>query len=1013
MSCPPPSLLCRHLASAAKGIAFLFVCAFFLSTTIVLAEDDGAARKEEGKVSKKLVGRSGKEFSSPLETFDELYDAYAESDSQGWPVDVTGTLVLYDPQRLYCFIQVDDRSTYVWFPSGTWPTYKDIRPGDSVRVVGVLDDSAQAIQASSMAIVGHKGVPEPVKKTLSQLNLGDRWGQWTVQQGIVKQVVRLRTATYLGLEWDGAYFTARIAHAIPIVKAKSLIGARVQLKGALLCDKEKGVLERFVIYMMKEDAVEVVEKASSLRKFKEIRLDKLNSHQDEDVFFTATIAHVNRYHRILVEQDTSSVTVENPLTEWLYNEQVMEIYGRSTGSNTVDGAILIETSRRKLGPAETMTAKEFVQRDCPMHRVKMTGNVIDTVSRGTVRVIHLQDDGVNFQIRFEADDDTFDALDLDEAQRVLFSGCAMKLGDNRRDEQFRVLMAYGDKPAVTALRSEVLRRRVYTMLLALVVGGGVAIGWILLLRLQVKARTRELARETDRLKASFDSVNEGILLMEFTRGKSRCNQRFLEMFDLDEAPSDTEAFLQTVGRRIDPGENFESWCNTFSVSTNASGRRDFKAAGPNQRWVCVFTAPVEQGNGRETTDAPRARIWTVDDVTERRLLENQLRESQKMEAVGRLADGVAHDFNNILATLSTNLEVMQLQPDRTIQEYKEQFAASEQSIQHATILIRSLLEYSRNMELDRTVLDIKDLVSETEHLIRSAIGAAIELQIALKDDHSAKEYFVEGDKTRLKQVLVNLCLNARDATEGKGSITVSAMPVKDDNRNYVEIRVTDDGCGIPAEQLDRIFDPFFTTKNAGEGTGLGLSMSFGIISQHGGTLTVTSNVGKGSEFVIRLPCAHEMLNFNQTTLDEPHVQETNGSETAMPLISCNGSPRVLLADDETNLRKAISLVLKRTGYVVDEAQNGEEVLEMIGDEPESKYGIVLMDLTMPKMSGLEALRKIRVSHPHLPVILLSGRILPDVFEDESCRPNAVFMKPIKSRKLIDAIRQFIETPAES
>ncbi len=967
-----------------------------------LTERKAAGEQVSGK------GAHGGPLPRVLDTTQAIHEADSKAEGKEWPVDLTATLLLYDMKRGYCFVQQDDVAVYVQFADGAWPEFKNIHPGDLVHIDGVLADFYGAVTARSMAIVGKGELPAPVVEPLANLELGSHWGRWTVQEGTVKQVARLKNATYLGLEMEGVYFSARIPHPIPTLRAKELVGSRVRLSGALACENGKGELERFIIYLMSTDNLEVIEPGPPWMDFKPITLDALDDCRGQLVRFEGVIAHVNRYRRVLVEQGLSSATVIQPLTEWLYRQEVVEVYGRYVGNETVEAVLLVETLKSELGPGNRMTPQEFVESGVPMRRVLMSGTVRRTKSKGNIRRVYMTDDDVDFYVEFESDEKTFVDLNLNDALRVQFHGCAMRLPAYADGEQFRVLVPFGETVKVQSLKSEAVRKRVLTTIVGIAMVTLVLLSLLGILRYQVKTRTSELARETARLEASCNAVREGILMVEGIGEPSICNEQFLKLFDLSAAPGSLEELLDQVAGQIKLADEFRTWCRSFSGSHDASGSREFSTKGKNPRWLHVYTAAVHPDRPA-SKGFSTARIWTFDDITERRVLEIQLRESHKMEAVGQLAGGVAHDFNNILATILTNFDLMRLQPDRTATDFMEEIAVSEQAIAHATELIRSLLEYSRDTRLDTVALDVNQLIAVTDRFIRASVGAGIELQII--PDPSTKP--VRADRTRLQQVLVNLCLNARDATDGKGTIRIETASFSDGSAEFVEIRVSDDGCGIHPEQLNRIFDPFYTTKGPGLGTGLGLAMVYGIITKHGGTITASSTLGEGTEFTIHLPATNEQP-VNLSQLDRFPVSSAGSKgrqRAALPLIDSaepaatrKPAARILLADDENGLRRAVSIMLKSAGFSVDEAKDGAEALEMLR-KPNTVYDLVLLDLLMPRVNGIEALKRIRDSHPDLPVIMFSGRISAEQFENESHRPNAIFSKPIQSAVLIEAIHQ--------
>ena len=337
-------------------------------------------------------------------------------------------------------------------------------------------------------------------------------------------------------------------------------------------------------------------------------------------------------------------------------------------------------------------------------------------------------------------------------------------------------------------------------------------------------------------------------------------------------------------------------------------------------------------------------------------LEAQLREAQRLESVGTLAGGVAHDFNNLLTVIHTNAEL-------AAADVPAASAAGESLTQllvasrRAREVVRQILTFSRRTRTNRSAVRIEALLTDTQSLLRAMIPSTV--QVVFRDD--APGAVVEGDTTQLRQLqqlLLNLCSNAEyamRATNG-GTLTVQARWEDHAPVTAVRLSVTDTGVGIPADVRARMFEPFFTTKPVGEGTGLGLSALHGIVGAHGGTITVTSDLGCGSTFDVVLPAHHA----DDAASQEPPVMAPAAAATR----------RILLVDDEPAVMKAVQRTLQRRGYEVETASNGAEALERL----RTRQGIdlVITDQTMPVMTGTELFEQLRADGLTMPVILASG-----------------------------------------
>jgi signal transduction histidine kinase/CheY-like chemotaxis protein len=355
-----------------------------------------------------------------------------------------------------------------------------------------------------------------------------------------------------------------------------------------------------------------------------------------------------------------------------------------------------------------------------------------------------------------------------------------------------------------------------------------------------------------------------------------------------------------------------------------------------------------------------ARLVLIKDVTERRKMEEQLRQSQKMDAIGQLAGGVAHDFNNLLtAILSFSRFVRdELGPDHpSLPDLDEVISAGNR----AAALTRQLLAFSRKEMLVPQRLEINEVVENTGKMLKRLIGAHIDLVTALSKDVAP----VLVDRGHLEQVILNLAVNARDAMPQGGKLTLETANVELDEvyvkgdlgappGRYVMLAVTDTGVGMEKDTLGRIFEPFFTTKSAGKGTGLGLSTVFGIVKQSGGDLRVYSAPGRGTTFKIYLPLAKG--------------ERATGAQ-ARPRASPLGSETLLLVEDDDAVRAIARRTLAGAGYRILEAAAPEEALRLAESTP---VELLITDVVMPQMSGPELAKRLQAALPRLRTLFMSG-----------------------------------------
>ncbi|HNN56357.1 MAG TPA: response regulator, partial [Novosphingobium sp.] len=365
-------------------------------------------------------------------------------------------------------------------------------------------------------------------------------------------------------------------------------------------------------------------------------------------------------------------------------------------------------------------------------------------------------------------------------------------------------------------------------------------------------------------------------------------------------------------------------------------------------------------------------LLSLTDSSEESRLKRQVAQATKMQAVGQLAGGVAHDFNNVLTAILGTCDLMLLRHTPGDSDYDDiqQIRANSN---RAASLTRQLLAFSRQQTLRPEVLQLPDVVSDVSHLLKRLIGEKIQLSVTHDRDLGP----VRADPTQLEQVIVNLAVNARDAIlakgDGGGKVSlatrrVSAAQVRAmpggimPQADYTALVVEDTGTGIPADHLGKIFEPFFTTKEQGKGTGLGLSTVYGIVKQSGGFIFAESDHGKGTRFTVYLPVHHAGPGQSQASV-RAELPEASAQQWS-------GGGRILLVEDEDMVRAVAQRALTRAGYEVTVASDGDEGLELV--EAGGEFDLVVSDVVMPAMDGPSMAREIRKLHPAMPVLFMSG-----------------------------------------
>jgi PAS domain S-box-containing protein len=433
-----------------------------------------------------------------------------------------------------------------------------------------------------------------------------------------------------------------------------------------------------------------------------------------------------------------------------------------------------------------------------------------------------------------------------------------------------------------------------------------------------------------------------------------------------------------------------------AVCQGQPGTLTFEVIGlqGNRRTLESVAVPLQLPNG------PPLHLAISQDVTDRRELERQLRQSQKMEAVGQLAGGVAHDFNNLLTIMIGSCDI--LTSSETLTDCGQNMCRDiSQAGQRAAALTRQLLAFSRRQLLEPVVLNLNEIVTNIYGMLARLIGEDIQLERSLAPDI----WPVKLDPGQIEQVIVNLVVNARDAMPKGGQLTICTSNIEwteDDCRlftdrkpgRYVMTSVSDTGSGIPPEIRSRIFEPFFTTKEASKGTGLGLAVVYGIVNQSDGYLDVESEADVGTSIILYFPAVRERISSSSS--DQEHLSASQGSET------------ILLVEDEDGVRNLAQRVLERQGYSIVEARNGKEALDIV-----EHYGrpihLVLTDVVMPVMNGQQMVESLRTNLPNVKVIYMSGYTDDTVFRHGINHDLQSFLqKPFLPAELAHKVRSVLD-----
>jgi len=500
-----------------------------------------------------------------------------------------------------------------------------------------------------------------------------------------------------------------------------------------------------------------------------------------------------------------------------------------------------------------------------------------------------------------------------------------------------------------------------------------------------------LEMEKERFQILVEESPVGISLIRRDGRYEYVNPKFIQIFgyNLEDIPTGKEWFFKAYPDRDYRHQVFSTWIS------------DQKEAKPGEARPRIFKVTCKDGSEKIIHFKPETMVLgdqfvIYEDITEQRRLEDQLRQAQKMEAIGTLAGGIAHDFNNILGAIMGYTELT-LEDVADNEKAHRRLEKVLQSGLRARDLVSQILTFSRQTKKERKPISVSPIIKEALKLLRATLPTTIQIHQHLETETD----LIVGDPVQIHQVMMNLCTNAKHAMRREGgalevSLAEVTLQAEEslalfhlDPGRFLKLTVADTGHGIAPDITQKIFDPYFTTKEKGEGTGLGLSVVHGIVIEHGGAIEVSSQVGTGTAFHILLPLSEEMGVAPQ--------------KSEKPIL--RGSENILLVDDEALLTESYGQILESLGYQVVTQTSSTKALEVFRKQP-GRFDLVLTDYTMPDMTGIqlaEALLKVR---PDIPIILYSGfaeDITPQMAKSKGIKE--MLSKPLSKPNLSEILRR--------
>ena len=507
-----------------------------------------------------------------------------------------------------------------------------------------------------------------------------------------------------------------------------------------------------------------------------------------------------------------------------------------------------------------------------------------------------------------------------------------------------------------------------------------------------KKAEEELRSSEGRLRSLMENIPDGVLLL--VGGKIiYTNQALATMLGYESAEYQGQSLLKLL--HPEDNERATHWMDRILGGAPGSPE-EYRGYSKDGSIV-----PMEVSCRLIEYGGEPALLSVLRDLTERKRMEEQLSHAQRMETVGRLAGGVADDFNNLLTAIMgySQMSLREAPLDSPISSHLQEV---KKASERAANLTNQLLAFSRHQVIEPKVIDLNDLVINTDRMLRRLIGEDVELVTLPATDLEP----IKADPGQIEQVLMNLAVNARDAMPAGGKLTVETANVTLDAEyvrqhgdaslgRHVMLVVSDTGVGISEEDQDHIFEPFFTTKEVGKGTGLGLATCYDIVQQSGGHIEVCSEPGRGTSFKVYLPVTGEAGEAQPKKIDSS--------------MSPRGKETVLLAEDEPLVRTMVATVLRDRGYQVLEAANGEEALRVVQKHDGKGIQLLLTDVVMPQMSGLELAEKPHATHPNLKVIFTSGYLGDSGSELDILPTGTEFLpKPYMPETLAVKVREVLD-----
>ncbi|QDS99718.1 Blue-light-activated protein [Adhaeretor mobilis] len=918
----------------------------------------------------------------------------ADSPAMGQQVRCSGIISWVDPFESQCVIARKGETQGVLVQLADKQAHQRLNVGDKVDVVGELSlrQSHGILQGASHLRYGSSELPSPevVPHKIDLDRVTELEGRLLSVEGNVAHVVQYFDRYVLWIDGYDLPVRAEFRDAEKETDGLSFAGARVRITGvALQREKSAGVLRKLMLCVNSASEVEILKPSPNWPP--DSKASRING-------IVVCKKSPNRY---FLRADTREILdLEVYDTQYVHVGDMVrfvgtEVMSRDGRKTMVAGLEVHSTSKDWVHTGEKAEAKrlseQHVAGDWVLVRGRTSENLQEQLREGWFGVVDDHSETVRVDIDSLVGD--LNTLQLETAREVEIVGYLDfdSQGASIFPADFREIKVLERQAWYQSAAARGIGMGALTVL-------ALSLAAVFALRRAVKRRTLDLEESTGLLNASYNAVLEGICLIDDAQHIRRANPRFWELLGLDSNVDNRLSgglLRDQLAKCFEESEEFVELWDRLAGTDEIGSNKSFHRISGEAELLNVYSVAANKAKSGKSL----GRVWVFHDLTQRHRLEQTLLQSQKMEAVGRLAGGVAHDFNNMLTGISGNVALTKRKVSERSWDVSDYLEAAEQGLSRAAVLVKELLGFSRQSTMQVKSGSANDVIATLLGLVERTLDPKIKLETEL---HS-QLHLAQFDPIKLEQVLLNLVMNACDALLPTGGlIRISTANVEtsehegDPTRAFVEITVSDSGSGIPPDVIENIFEPFFSTKQHGEGTGLGLATSQGVIRQLGGWIDCDSKPGHGTEFRIYLPLAESKAIAMEST-----------KQPSSDVVDSSVGLHVLVVDDEDFVRRSAMMLLQSMGHTTSDACNGAEALERLAELEVSGHSlpdVVLLDQTMPKLSAAEMLPRLRKRYPDLPVVLCSG-FLPDLDKFSAVagsRPEGFLQKPYNSEQL-DAV----------